>query len=73
MGDQPLYYNLDAVVLAPMKLTPRAWLACERTLLSWLHLAAILATVSIGITVHHTYAHGLRMCGILLMLSLIHI
>ena len=38
-----------AVVLSPMRLDPRAWLACERTLLSWLHLSTILAAVATGV------------------------
>ncbi|KAL3921408.1 MAG: hypothetical protein SGPRY_004914 [Prymnesium sp.] len=66
-----LYYNIDAVVLAPMKLTPRAWLACERTLLAWLHIAAILSAVAAGTSYFHSYAAGLRLCAILLTLPAI--
>ena len=67
MGEQVLYYNMDAIVLAPMKLTPRAWLACERTLLAWLHLATILAAVATGVSYYHSYAAGLRLCAILML------
>jgi len=70
MAEQ-VYYNLDAVVLAPMKLTPRTWLACERTLLAWLHLATILAAVATGVTYYHSYAPGLRLCAILLLVPAI--
>ena len=71
MGDEPLYYNMEAVVLAPMKLTPRAWLACERTLLAWLHLAIILTTVATGVSYYHSVAPGLRTCAILLLVPAI--
>ena len=67
MSEQVRYFNMDAVVLAPMKLTPRAWLACERTLLAWLHLATILAAVATGVTYYHSYAAGLRLCAILML------
>ena len=38
-----------AVVLSPMRVEPRAYMANERTLLSWLHMSALLATVATGI------------------------
>ncbi|KAL1510109.1 hypothetical protein AB1Y20_006442 [Prymnesium parvum] len=67
MSGGQIYYNINAVVLSPMKLTPRAWLACERTLLSWLHLATILAAASTGTAYYHSYSPALHTCAILLM------
>mgnify|MGYP002631694960 CR=1 FL=1 len=49
MESATISFSSKAVVLSPIKLTPRTWLACERTLLAWLHLAVILAAVAAGV------------------------
>lgn len=64
------YTRMDAVVLAPVKLTPRSWLACERTLLAWLHIATILSAVSTGVLFRGT-ASGVGTCAILMLIPAI--
>ena len=59
----------QAVVLSPMKLTPRTWLACERTLLAWLHMSAILAAVATGIQFYG--CDQLRLTSIMMMIPAI--
>ena len=47
-----------------MRSEPRAWLANERTFLSWAHMSSLLAAVAIGLATKSS--HPLRIAGMLL-------
>ena len=64
MPSTPHLGFLGAKVLAPVRSEPRAWLANERTFLSWAHMSSLLAAVAIGLATKSS--HPLRIAGMLL-------
>ena len=64
MPSTPHLGFLGAKVLAPVRSEPRAWLANERTFLSWAHMSSLLAAVAIGLATKSS--HPLRLAGMLL-------
>ncbi len=60
----------EATIVSPVRTEPRTWLANERTFISWMHAATMLAIISTGLD-HVVETPAMRMTGTLLALPAI--
>ena len=61
-----LFMQSEQVVVVPLRAEPRAWLANERTFLSWANSASTLSVIAVGLTLA-TDAQPLRLVALLLV------
>jgi uncharacterized membrane protein YidH (DUF202 family) len=61
-----IFRPTDQVVVVPLRAEPRAWLANERTFLSWANSASTLSVVAVGLTLASD-AQPLRLVALLLV------